>query len=349
MTGDGSGGRLPKLYGSDSTSPQFKSKPDEIKRLINDALFMIETFGVPINDTPRRVECMGMALLAVANVRSRETWGQAEDLNSGRAVSTRQIIEWWNENLGESVSSGSYDDVRRKDLRLLVAADVVLNSHPKSARNSPSRGYGLNPEFAEAVRLFGSDEFDLRAVTLMEGRETLAAKLAAERQMERMPIRISEGVELSFGPGEHNQLIKACIEAFLPRFGRNAEVLYVGDAEDKDLHYDRAKLDSIGFFSLDHGELPDVVAYSEDENWVFLIEAVHSSGPVDTLRRAALKQLLHECTAEPIFVTAFLGRPTFRRFLPDIAWETEVWIAEEPDHLIHFNGHRFLGPYPDSQ
>ncbi|MBS1775349.1 MAG: hypothetical protein JSS64_03610, partial [Bacteroidetes bacterium] len=23
----------------------------------------------------------------------------------------------------------------------------------------------------------------------------------------------------------------------------------------------------------------------------------------------------------------------------------EVWIADNPDHLIHFNGHKFLGAY----
>ena len=35
-----------------------------------------------------------------------------------------------------------------------------------------------------------------------------------------------------------------------------------------------------------------------------------------------------------------------QRFHSAIAWETEVWIADEPDHMIHYNGERFLGPYP---
>ncbi|MFS2517149.1 MULTISPECIES: BsuBI/PstI family type II restriction endonuclease [Parabacteroides] len=30
--------------------------------------------------------------------------------------------------------------------------------------------------------------------------------------------------------------------------------------------------------------------------------------------------------------------------MADIAWETEVWIAENPGHMIHFNGDRFIGP-----
>jgi hypothetical protein len=34
-------------------------------------------------------------------------------------------------------------------------------------------------------------------------------------------------------------------------------------------------------------------------------------------------------------------------FVSQISWESEVWIAEDPDHMIHFNGERFLGAYPD--
>ena len=42
---------------------------------------------------------------------------------------------------------------------------------------------------------------------------------------------------------------------------------------------------------------------------------------------------------------AFPDRAEFRKNAADIAWETEVWIADNPDHMIHFNGDRFLGPH----
>lgn len=41
------------------------------------------------------------------------------------------------------------------------------------------------------------------------------------------------------------------------------------------------------------------------------------------------------------------SRRTMQTFIPHIAWESEVWMADDPDHMIHFNGERFLGPYPD--
>jgi type II restriction enzyme len=140
-------------------------------------------------------------------------------------------------------------------------------------------------------------------------------------------------------------LQKAIIEEFLPRYGYGAEVLYVGDAADKSLVYERERLQALKFFALEHGELPDVVAYAATRNWLYLIEAVHTSGPISPTRLLRLRQLTAACTAAIIYVTAFLDRDTFRKFIGELAWETEVWIAGEPDHLIHFDGEQFLGPY----
>lgn len=158
-------------------------------------------------------------------------------------------------------------------------------------------------------------------------------------------VSLPDGKSLKFSPGEHNDLQKAIIEEFLPRYGSESEVLYVGDTAKKLLLCDRKKLEKLSFFELTHDELPDVLAYSSKKNWLFLIEAVHSSGPITPVRLEELKRLTKECTAEIVYVTAFLDRATFRKFAPDIAWETEVWIADSPDHLIHFNGDKFLGPY----
>ena len=144
---------------------------------------------------------------------------------------------------------------------------------------------------------------------------------------------------------EHNLLQKAVIEQFLTRYGHGAEVLYVGDAAKKFLVRNEKKLQELKFFELEHGELPDIIAYSENKNWLYLIEAVHSFGPISPIRLLELQRLTKGCTAEIIYVTAFLDRDTFRKFTPEIAWETEVWIADAPDHLVHFDGEKFLGPY----
>lgn len=166
-----------------------------------------------------------------------------------------------------------------------------------------------------------------------------------EREIAKVNVTLPSGGELTFSLGEHNDLQKAIIEDFLPRYGHGAEVLYVGDTSDKYLYLEKDKLEELNFFEISHEELPDVIAYSKKQNWLYLIEAVHSSGPINELRLIQLQKLTKNCKADIIFVTAFLNRPKFRQFMTDIAWETEVWIADNPDHLVHFNGDKFFGPY----
>ena len=93
--------------------------------------------------------------------------------------------------------------------------------------------------------------------------------------------------------------------------------------------------------------MPDVVVHVVDRNWLLLIEAVKSAGPIDGKRRTELKSLFYGSTAGLLFVTAFESRRAMQSFTSLISWETEVWIAEAPDHLVHFDGERFLGPYDD--
>lgn len=337
----------PTARSRQESSRNFRVKDEATQRLINAALTMLHAFGIPTTGTGRRRECMAMAFIAVAGVTPSKGWSAAEDFEQGRSLKSRDIIDFRNAHLGEQGSSGSYDDIRREDLKLLVAAGIVVNSVPGSAHNAPNRGYALHPEFARAVRTYGTDAWDFELADVMENYETLRAQLSADRAMDRVPIRVAKGVELNFGPGRHNELQAAIVHEFLPRYGHGAEVLYIGDAEDKGAHYDEDRLRELGFFSLEHEELPDVVAYSVEQDWLYVIEAVATSGPVDTLRHARLRKLLEGVAcAGVVYVTAFHDRgKVFRQFLAEIAWETEVWCASEPDHLIHFDGERFLGPY----
>lgn len=242
---------------------------------------------------------------------------------------------------------GSYDDIRRKDLKLPVVAGIIIASanKPNAARNDPTRGYSLSPEYVGIIQRFGQPDWLEATEEFMTERPSLAERLDAARQIEIVPIKLPDGQTIKFSPGEHNLLQKAIIEQFLPRYGFGAEVLYVGDTAKKFLVMNAQKLKSLDFFELEHGELPDIVAYSPQKNWLFLIEAVHSSGPISPVRLLELKRLAQSCKASIVFVTAFLNRETFRKFAPDIAWETEVWIADAPDHMVHFDGDKFLGPY----
>jgi DNA (cytosine-5)-methyltransferase 1 len=331
--------------------PEFvdgAGKPKAQRKLINEALFILAKLGVPLDGlTSRRLEKMALAFLAVADVHRSSDWSNAKGFNGTRALKSREIIAYINRHFAEKISPGSYDDIRRKDLKLPVAAGIVIKSaaNPDAARNDPTRAYALAPDCAGIVRAFGADNWDELIDEYLADKTTLAEQLAAARELKRVPIVMPDGKKLTFSPGEHNRLQKAVIEEFLPRYGNGSEILYVGDTADKFLHLDKRRLKDLNFFELSHGELPDILAYSSTKNWLYLIECVHSSGPISPIRLAELLRLTKDCRAEVVFVTAFLNRDTFRRFAPDIAWETEVWIADAPDHVVHFDGDKFFGPY----
>lgn len=323
-------------------------KKRSIELTLNEALHILSELGIPFDGlTQRRLQKMAMAFLAVCDIRKPGAWSTAKDSSSGRALTSRQIIDFINRHFQENISSGSYDDIRRKDLILPTVAGVILKSakDPGASTNDPTRAYALNPEFAPMIRSYGTEGWESDVAEFLAGRETLADRLTDARPMDQLPVTLPSGKLLQLSKGKHNELQKAIIEDFLSRYGEKAEVLYLGDAAKKFLHVDREKLAAIKFFKIAHDELPDVIAYSKSKNWLYLIEAFNTSGPISTLRHEQLRNLTRECTAEIVYVTAFLDRETFRRYAPDIAWETEVWIAESPDHVIHFDGKRFLGPY----
>lgn len=322
-------------------------KPQQ-RQIINEALHVLSCLGIPFSDlSERRLEKMAMAFLAVIDLRSGKAWGDAKSWSDGRALKSRDIITYINKHFDESISSGSYDDIRRKDLILPVTAGIIQKSveNPNAARNDPTRAYALASEYSQIVKSFGQKDWNVRVDDFMSKRSSLAAQLAGQRSIRLIPVKLPQGGEIILSPGDHNDLQRKIIEDFLPRYGFGAKVLYLGDTAKKLLIQDIDSLDKLGMARLAHGELPDVLAYSEAKNWLYLIEAVHSSGPMSSLRVASLKGMLSKCTAEPIFISAFNNRDTFRRFSEQIAWETEVWVADSPDHLIHFNGDKFLGPF----
>jgi hypothetical protein len=197
----------------------------------------------------------------------------------------------------------------------------------------------------DLLRSFGTGAWGNYLREYLASAGTLAAKYASERQMKRIPLQIREGLEISLSPGGQNELIRAIISEFCPRFTPGANAVYVGDADKKWGYFDDAALEALGVRVDEHGKMPDVVVHFTAENWLVLIEAVTSHGPVNAKRHNELKGLFKASSAPLVFVTAFRDRQTLNKYIAEIAWETEVWVADSPTHMIHFNGERFLGPY----
>ena len=208
------------------------------------------------------------------------------------------------------------------------------------ATNSPNYRYRLTAEFLNVLKNEGSEE---SVKAFLKKHESLKSIYASKKDKQKQAFSVN-GLQLTLSPGKHNKLQKAIIEDFTPRFAPNAKCLYVGDTTEKDLVKDVETLKKLGFAITLHDKMPDVVLYDDKKDWLYFIEAVTSVGPMDPKRIVELGDLTKNVKAGKIFVTAFLDFGTYKKFAADLAWDTEVWIAAMPEHMIHLNGDKFLGP-----
>ncbi len=324
----------------------FKNtKSQKVEKLILEALDILESTGIPFDKkSPRALQCMAMAFLAVAGVK--KSWKEAKGQKENRHLKTRDIIKFINENYEENISPGSYDDIRRKHLKLPVLADLILNSanNPSAATNDPTRGYTLSNDFKALVTFYNTKDWTIKLKLFNKNKPSIDELLKRKRNIAKIPVLLPGNKRLELSQGAHNQLQREIIEEFLPRYGNGCEVLYIGDTTNKYLVREDKKLLNLGFFELSHDSLPDIVAYDSKKNWLYLIEAFYSTGSMSEERIFELKKSLKKCKADLIFVTAFTSKSDFKNNATEIGWESEVWTADTPDHMIHFNGHKFLGP-----
>lgn len=323
---------------------KFKfEKTDNVKKLYEDMLDVLTAVGIAVTElsSDRRREKMAGACLAVGQIVT--SFREAKSVMNGSFLKTRDIIKFENDHYGEHISSGSYDDIRRKDLKQLQEAGLVINSSllDQSATNDPNRGYALDAQFASLLKAFGTKKWEKKLAYFLEIRQQVREELERKKAMERIPVTLPSGLTLELSTGEHNLIQKKVIEDFLPFWGMGAEVLYFGDTTDKFLHHIVGTLQEL-HITLEHGELPDIIAYSKTKNLLFLIEAYHSSNPMNEQRVNSLKKLVEDCSAEVVYVTAFLTKKDGLKHLKEVSWNTEVWFANEPQHMMHLNGHKFL-------
>jgi BsuBI/PstI restriction endonuclease domain len=163
--------------------------------------------------------------------------------------------------------------------------------------------------------------------------------------MNLVPVVIAPDQTIKLSARQHSELIKQIIEQFAPRFVPGGRLVYVGDTGDRSGYFDKDLLASLSVSVDQHGKMPDAIIYYEDKEWLILAEAVTSHGPVDAKRHEELAILFKDAAPHLVYVSTFPNRRMFAKDIEAISWETEVWIADDPTHLIHFNGTRFLGPY----
>ncbi len=304
---------------------------------IEEARDILKQFGLP---PAQQNEISCLTLLALCGLSEVDHWKRAA--KPSRTI--HAILEFMRDTFGKDYAENTRESVRRQVIHQFEQARVVDRNpdNPHLATNSPLTHYGLTNEALSVVRSYQSSawESELRAFLSEQG--SLLEKYQQRRRMNEIPVRTSSGKEIRLSPGSHNELQAQIIEEFIPRFAPDATLLYLGDTADKLLHVEEEKLAQLGVSLTEHDKLPDIVLYDEERNWLFLVEAVTSHGPVSPKRVEQLDATLKTCVATRIYVSAFPDFAQFKKHANDIAWETEVWLAEIPDHMIHFDGEKFL-------
>ena len=295
-------------------------------------------------DRKRTNETSARTLLALAGLDESSTWADATNERMG----VRYILDWMRGPLRHPIAENSRETIRRFVLHQFVDAGFCLYNDDDPARptNSSKNNYRLNPEALLTIKLYGTPDFVPAVEEYLAEVGSLTVKYQAARDLARIPVTTPTGEVFTLKGGGQNILIKEMVENFCAYFVPGGEILYVGDADDKLATFERDRLASLGVVVDEHGKMPDLVVYQASSNWLFLMEAASTHGPVDHIRYSELSRMFADSSAGIIYVSCFPNRSVMRRFLADLAWETEVWLASDPTHMIHLNGDRFLGPYP---
>jgi adenine-specific DNA-methyltransferase len=313
------------------------------KQKLDQALEILRALGMPREQQNER---SALTLLALLDVKPGQDWKDAK----APLMGITPLMEYFAAHYDKKYAPNSRETVRRFTIHQFEQAGLVIKNPDKPrATNSKDTVYQIEAGAMELLRTFGTGEWAKNIAAYLGSQKTLQQRYAAEREMSRIPVKLPDGRKVDLTVGGQNVLIKEIIEKFCPHYTPDGEVLYVGDAGDKFVISEQERLAELGVKVDQHGKMPDVVVFHKAKRWLVLIEAVTSHGPVNPKRHRELKELFagfnKQLVEGLVFVTAFLDRKGLNKYLSDIAWETEVWVAESPTHLIHFNGERFLGPY----
>lgn len=308
---------------------------------LEEAKAALKAIGMP---TQQQNDRSAYTLLSLLGLKETDNWSTAQN----KPLRIVEIMEFMAVNYGKLYKPNSRETIRKETVHQFCDGAIAERNIDDNERatNSPKYAYRITKEALELFKRYDSSEWDKKVESFILEKGTLSEKYQQIRKMDFIPVKINDQ-EIQFSPGKHNELQKAIIEDFAPRFAPNSEVLYVGDTLKKDLVKNKTKLLELGVEIGDHDKLPDVVVYRAEKNWIYFIESVTSVGPVSVKRRTEIDAMLTDCKCGIIYVTAFLDMSSkngFKKFIDEIAWETEIWVADQPDHMIHLNGDRFLGP-----
>lgn len=294
-------------------------------------------------DDERSNERSAATWIALAGLRLGDKWSDA----TNKMYGTRALMDWIRDQCGIDYAANTRETIRRFTLHQFDEAGLVEQNadDPNRPINSPKWNYRITRGALEATKAFGTKEFELASYEFFDGRPSWLELQQEVRNIHKVPVALPNGTTINLSAGGQNNLIKAMLEEFCPRYAPGGEVLYIDDTDHARGALDSSRLHELGITIPERGKAPDLIVWLPSKGWVFLMEACSTHGPIDVTRKNELAKLFENCRESIVYVSCFPSRKIMQKFLGSLAWETEAWCADSADHMIHLDGEKFLGPY----
>jgi hypothetical protein len=309
---------------------------------IDEGINILKLMGMP---RAQQNERSALTLLTLLDLKKETPWSKAKK----RAIRIHDILIFIQKYYGKQYAENTRETIRRQTLHQFEQAGVTIRNpdDPFRPTNSPKTVYSISDDALKAIRSYKTYNWKRTLQEFVKKKGKLLEIYEKRKKKYLISVNLPDGAHVSLSPGKHNELQAKIIKTFLPRFCPDAKVLYVGDAARKLLYKDEELLEELKIPITKHDKLPDVVLYEPQKRHLFLIETVTAHGPLSPKRQIELEETLKDCEVKRIYMSAFPDFREFKRHIDNVAWETEVWIENNPDHMIHFNGPKFFTVYSD--
>lgn len=253
---------------------------------VDEAIDVLTQLGFPKAQLNER---SGLVLLALLDLTPDMLWSEATAPLRG----ITPMMDHMARHYGKHYAPNTRETVRRETVHQFLQGGLVIQNPDRPDRpvNSGKTTYQVNSYALELLRSYGQKHWVLALRRYQLRVDGLKERWEKERQLQRIPVVLPDGAEITLSPGGQNVLLAALVKDFCPMFVPGGRVLYVGDADEKLSVYDRAGLEALGVVIEEHGKMPDLVVHHAARGWLVLIEAVTSHGPVDAKRHEELRSL----------------------------------------------------------
>ncbi|MBU0951786.1 MAG: restriction endonuclease [Elusimicrobia bacterium] len=307
---------------------------------IEQGIEILKGLGLPRQQQNERCS---LTLLSLLDLKKNNSWEKSQK----RIIGIHDILIFIKKNYNKKYAENTRETIRRQTLHQFEQAGIVSKNSddPSRSTNSPATVYEITEETLNVIKKYGTSKWEDTLKSFISKKGKLIDKYEKIRKDKFLTLKIDGSDSIELSPGKHNELQIKVVKELKPRFFPKAELLYFGDTAKKTLVNKKDDLNKLGIPITKHDKLPDFVFYNKVKQQIILIEVVTSHGPISPKRQIELENTLKNCKASRIYISVFADFHEFKRHIDNIAWETEVWIAANPDHMIHFNGDKFFSVY----